>query len=122
MSMSFISYSPSRSDSTQKQVGQRLLQKLPSLSCRKNQRIKVVTLTPVLEDQPQCIGIIVRLQRQFVGVLGALQDLGQRGQADPQRDIAVASVVFEFVGFEFYGDEGYVGVVHRLEGLWGDGD
>jgi hypothetical protein len=84
--------------------------------------MKLATLTPVLEDQPQRIGIIVRLQRQLVGILGALQDLGQRGQANPQGDIAVASVVFEFVGFEFYGDEGYVGVVHRLEGLWGDRD
>jgi len=100
---------------------------------------RIMQLTPVLEDQSQGIRIVIGLQRQLVGILCTLQDLGQAGQlqnieisafhhklnapaaswthTDTQGDISITSVMGKLVGFEFDGDERYVGVVHRLEGL-----
>lgn len=69
----------------------------------------------VLKDQVQAVGRVLGLEGHDVVVLGGAEHLGQGGQVDTQRDVAVAPVGREAVGLEHHGHKRDVRVVHGLQ-------
>ena len=59
---------------------------------------------------------VLSLDGDDVIVVGAFQDLGERGHVHADAHIAVAAVVLEAVGLELHSDQGHVGGVHGLQG------
>jgi hypothetical protein len=81
--------------------------------------LDVVLAQPValraLEHQVDNIRRILGFQCEDVIVLCAAQDLGERGEVDAERKVAIAAERREGFGLEHHGNEGDVGVVHGLE-------
>ena len=69
----------------------------------------------VLKHEIDNIWRIFRLESEDVLVLCGSQDLGERGQVDAERDVAIAAEGREGFGFEHHRDESDVGIVHGLE-------
>lgn len=69
-----------------------------------------------LKHQVDHIWGVVCLEGQDIFILRAPQHFHERAEIDAESDVAVAAEGGEGFGFEHHGDEGYVGVVHRLEG------
>lgn len=68
-----------------------------------------------LEHEVEHVGRVLGLERQDVLVLGGAQHLGQRGQVDAERNVAVASEGGEGLRLEHHGYQGDVRVVHGLQ-------
>jgi hypothetical protein len=68
-----------------------------------------------LEYQVHDVWGIFGLQREDVLILRRFQDFRKGGQIDAEGKVAIATEGREAFGFEYHGDEGNVGVVHRLK-------
>jgi len=69
-----------------------------------------------LEDEVQTVGRIFGLEGQDILVLRRAQHLGERGQVDTERNVAVAAEGREALGLEHHRHERNVAVIHGLEG------
>jgi len=68
-----------------------------------------------LKHQVDDVRRILGLEGEDVVVLCAAQDLGERGEVDAEREVAIAAEGREGLRLEHHGDESDVGVVHGLE-------
>ncbi len=68
-----------------------------------------------LEDKVQAVGGIFGLEGQDVFVLRGAQHLGERGQVDAERDVAVTPEGRESFGLQRHGHQGNMAVIHGLE-------
>lgn len=74
-----------------------------------------VVVFVVFEDEVQDIGSVFGFEGQDVFVLGGVENFGEGGEVDIECDVVVVLVGGEVFGFEYYGDEGNVGVVYSLQ-------
>jgi len=83
-------------------------------------QLDIVLAEPVgllaLKHQVDHVGRILGLEREDVVVLRRAEHLGERAQVDAQRQVAVAAVWREALGFEDHRHERHVRVVHGLKG------
>ena len=81
--------------------------------------LDVILAQPValraLEHEVDNIRRILGLECEDVIALCAAQDLGERGEVDAEREVAIAAEGREGLRLEHHGDESDVGVVHGLE-------
>jgi hypothetical protein len=83
-------------------------------------KLEVVLGDPVglgaLKHKVQNIGRVLGLEREDVLVLRGAQNLGERGEVDAERNVAVAAEWRETLSLEHHGHKRDMAVVHCLEG------
>jgi hypothetical protein len=83
-------------------------------------KLEVVLGDPVglgaLKHEVEHVGRVLGLEREDVLVLGGTQHLGERGEVDAERDVAVAAERRETLGLEHHRHERDMAVVHCLQG------
>jgi hypothetical protein len=83
-------------------------------------QLDIILADPVLfrrlKHQIDRIWRVFSLERQYVAGLGSFQDFCERGQVDPEGDVAVAAERGKGFGAEHQSDQSYMGVVHGLHG------
>jgi hypothetical protein len=83
-------------------------------------KLEVVLGDPVglgaLEHEVQDIGRVLGLEREDVLVLRGAQDLGERGEVDAERNVAVAAERRETLSLEHHRHKRDMAVVHCLQG------
>ena len=68
-----------------------------------------------LEHEGDGVGLVLRLDRDNVVGVGALQDLAHAAEVHAHGELAVATELVEPVGPQGHGHQGDVAVVHGLE-------
>ena len=83
-------------------------------------KLEVVLGDPVglgaLEHKVQDIGRVLGLKREDVLVLRGAQDLGERGEVDAERNVAVAAERRETLSLEHHRHKRDMAVIHCLQG------